>query len=40
VFGPTGAGLHTAEEWVELESLERCVDVFERTARAFCEQPA
>jgi acetylornithine deacetylase len=36
VFGPTGAGLHTAEEWVDLDSLEHCVSVFERTARSFC----
>ncbi len=36
IFGPTGEGLHTAEEWVDLESLEQCVSVFERLARAFC----
>jgi acetylornithine deacetylase len=36
VFGPTGAGLHTAEEWVDLDSLEHCVSVFERIARSFC----
>jgi acetylornithine deacetylase len=40
VFGPTGAGLHTADEWVDLDSLERCVSVFEQTARRFCGEPA
>jgi acetylornithine deacetylase len=40
VFGPTGAGLHTAAEWVDLASLEQCVAVFERTARSFCEPAA
>ena len=24
VFGPTGDGLHTADEWVDLESVETC----------------
>ncbi|MDX6547309.1 MAG: succinyl-diaminopimelate desuccinylase [Gaiellales bacterium] len=36
IFGPTGEGLHTAEEWVDLASLQQCVDVFERLARDFC----
>ena len=36
VFGPTGAGLHTSSEWVDLASLEDCVAVFEDTARRFC----
>ena len=36
VYGPAGAGLHTAGEWVNLDSLEHCVSVFERTARSFC----
>ncbi len=36
IFGPTGEGLHTAEEWVDLQSLEQCVAVFERLARQFC----
>ncbi len=36
VLGPTGDGLHTAEEWVDLASVDACVDVFERLARAFC----
>jgi acetylornithine deacetylase len=36
VFGPTGDGLHTADEWVDLESVETCAAVFERLARSFC----
>ena len=36
VYGPTGAGLHTPDEWVDLASLDTCVDVFERMARSFC----
>ena len=36
VFGPTGGGLHTAAEWVDLESVDTCAAVFERLAREFC----
>jgi acetylornithine deacetylase len=36
VFGPTGDGLHTADEWVDLASVETCAAVFERLARSFC----
>lgn len=36
VFGPTGGGLHTAAEWVDLESVDVCAAVFERLARGFC----
>ncbi|HUZ83431.1 MAG TPA: M20/M25/M40 family metallo-hydrolase [Gaiellales bacterium] len=36
VFGPTGGGLHTAVEWVDLESVETCARVLERLARTFC----
>jgi acetylornithine deacetylase len=35
-FGPTGAGEHTAVEWVEVASIETCARVLEQTARAFC----
>jgi acetylornithine deacetylase len=35
-FGPLGGGEHTAEEWVDLASVEICTDVLERTARSFC----
>jgi acetylornithine deacetylase len=36
VFGPVGEGEHTADEWVDLASVEACARVLERTARAFC----
>ena len=36
LYGPTGAGAHATEEWVELESLERCSRVYFETARAVC----
>lgn len=42
VFGPTGAGEHTDEEWVDLESVETCAEILADTARRFCaprEQP-
>lgn len=36
VYGPSGAGLHSKEEWVEVESLQRMSKVFERLIREFC----
>jgi acetylornithine deacetylase/succinyl-diaminopimelate desuccinylase-like protein len=36
LYGPTGAGAHATEEWVELDSLERCSLVYLEPARAFC----
>jgi acetylornithine deacetylase/succinyl-diaminopimelate desuccinylase family protein len=36
VFGPIGAGLHTEDEWVDVESLERCVEIYAATASAIC----
>jgi acetylornithine deacetylase len=36
VFGPSGAGEHTPDEWVDANSLDACVDVFERAIRSFC----
>jgi len=36
VLGPTGDGLHTADEWVDLESVDQCADMFVRMCRAFC----
>ena len=35
-FGPTGAGVHTADEWVDLASVDACADIYERLARSFC----
>lgn len=36
VFGPTGGGLHTAAEWVDLPSVDTCARVLERLARDYC----
>ena len=36
LFGPTGAGLHGAEEYVEIDSVGNCRDVLIETIRAFC----
>jgi len=36
IFGPTGAGCHTAEEYVEVDSLVACAEIIEHTARSFC----
>jgi acetylornithine deacetylase len=36
VLGPVGDGLHTADEWVDLASVEVCAAVYERLARSFC----
>lgn len=35
-FGPLGGGEHTADEWVDLESVERCAEIYEAVARSFC----
>lgn len=37
LFGPTGDGAHAVEEWVELESVERCAAIYLETARRFCK---
>ena len=36
VFGPAGEGAHAEVEWVDLPSVERCVEVFLATTEAFC----
>jgi acetylornithine deacetylase len=36
VFGPHGAGAHSTEEWVDLNSVEACRQVLVSTIRAFC----
>ncbi|MGH3072453.1 MAG: M20/M25/M40 family metallo-hydrolase, partial [Gaiellaceae bacterium] len=36
LYGPSGDGAHAAVEWVELESLERCRDLFVAVAAEFC----
>ena len=36
VFGPIGAGLHTEVEWVDVESLEQCVEIYGAVAAEIC----
>ena len=36
LFGPGGAGLHSVEEYVEIEDVLRCRDVLADLARAWC----
>ena len=36
VFGPIGAGLHTEVEWVDVESLEQCVEIYLGVASEIC----
>ncbi len=36
LLGPRGGGAHAAEEWVELESVAACAEVYLETARQFC----
>lgn len=36
IFGPSGAGAHAIEEWVDLESVAQCVDVLTATLAEFC----
>lgn len=35
-YGPSGEGAHADVEWVEVESVARCVDVYVRVAEALC----
>jgi len=36
LFGPSGAGAHAAEEWVDLESVRACADIYLQVALDFC----
>jgi len=36
VLGPTGAGAHAAEEWVDLESVRQTAEILAKTAVDFC----
>ena len=36
VFGPSGAGAHAVEEWVDVSSVERCAEVLEAVALEWC----
>ena len=36
IFGPGGEGAHAVVEWVDLEQVQRCVEVLVATAEEFC----
>jgi acetylornithine deacetylase len=36
VFGPSGAGAHAVEEWVDLASVDACADALATAARDLC----
>jgi acetylornithine deacetylase len=36
LFGPSGAGAHAVQEWVDLESVRQCVAIYQRVIEAFC----
>jgi acetylornithine deacetylase/succinyl-diaminopimelate desuccinylase family protein len=36
-IGPTGAGAHTAEEWVDLNSVEDVAAILAQTAASYCQ---
>jgi acetylornithine deacetylase len=38
LIGPTGGGLHTGVEWVELESCAQLAEILAETARAYCSK--
>ena len=37
LLGPTGFGAHGAVEWVDVESVAQCADVYTAVAQAFCQ---
>jgi acetylornithine deacetylase len=36
LFGPRGAGAHGNTEWVDLDDVARCADVYISVAEEFC----
>jgi acetylornithine deacetylase len=36
LIGPTGAGLHSAEEWVDLQSVYDLAQILAETAVRYC----
>jgi acetylornithine deacetylase len=36
LFGPMGAGLHSTEEWVNIQSVLKCRDALVELARDWC----
>ena len=35
-IGPDGAGAHSVEEWVDLDSVQKCREILTRTVQVFC----
>ncbi len=36
VLGPQGAGAHASVEWIDLDTVQQCADVYTAVAQAFC----
>ncbi len=36
ILGPLGAGAHGVVEWIDLDSVQQCADVYTAVAQAFC----
>lgn len=36
IFGPGGEGAHAVIEWVDLQQIAECVEIYTATAQAFC----
>ncbi len=36
LLGPTGAAAHAVEEWVDLQSVMQCAEIYLEAALAFC----
>lgn len=36
LLGPTGAGAHGKEEWIDLATVHQCADIYTAVAQAFC----
>jgi len=36
LLGPTGAGAHAAEEWIDLASVAQCADIYTAVAQELC----
>ena len=36
LLGPTGAGAHAAVEWIDLDTVQQCADIYASVAQAFC----
>jgi acetylornithine deacetylase len=36
IFGPDGAGAHATEEWVDVDSVTRCLEIYGDVIDDFC----